>query len=156
MTVIYRTSPSRELTVMEPRVFDEIDRFVNDVWESWTPATTGPTCWIPTDMYSNNDEFVVRAELPGFSKEDISISVDKGCLTIKSERKAVEWPKGTTVYSCERYFGECSRCITLPSRLIPVKSPPHSRMACWKSDSPRQKRLNRSKSISRSSEYTAK
>jgi HSP20 family protein len=112
--IIVRRNPTGELSVVEP-MFREIDRFAGDLWDSWTPTLihehgTG----IPLDLVEMKDEMVLRAELPGFRKEDIDISLEGDELTLKATRKDVEQPEGTKTYLSEICYGEYSRMITLP------------------------------------------
>ena len=62
-----------------------------------------------------NDNYVLEAELPGFKKEDISIDIDKDCLTISAERKSEEkGDKGDNGFvRRERYYGSFSRSFNI-------------------------------------------
>ncbi|MCD4699072.1 MAG: Hsp20/alpha crystallin family protein, partial [Phycisphaerae bacterium] len=40
-----------------------------------------------SDSYETDDELVLVAEMPGSTREDISVRVDKGVLTIEGEAK---------------------------------------------------------------------
>ncbi len=113
MTVIMRTSPSRALTVLEQvSLLDEIERFAQEVWEG--PIFYQSGLMPRLEMYEEKDELVIKAELPGIKKEDIDISLEGDCLTIKGEKKQEEMSKEVTYYSCERCFGEYSRSVTVP------------------------------------------
>ena len=44
--------------------------------------------WTPTiEMFVTKGAIVVRAELPGLTKEDVKVEIVKGALTIEGERK---------------------------------------------------------------------
>jgi HSP20 family protein len=74
--------------------------------------------WMPTiDMFEREDEVVVRAEIPGMSKEDINISALGNTLTISGERKAEEEIKEDNYYCCERSYGRFQRDVTLPQEV---------------------------------------
>jgi len=66
------------------------------------------------DMYETKDGLVLKAELPGFRKEDVDISLEGDCLTIKAVSKQEELPKDSTMYLDELCYGEYSRSVTLP------------------------------------------
>jgi len=72
----------------------------------------------PVDLYQDKDAFTVRAELPGFRKEDISAEVADGILTItghqKTEAKSPAKDKATGTATQER---RVSRSISLPENL---------------------------------------
>ncbi len=69
----------------------------------------------PVDLYQNKDAFTVRAELPGFRKEDISVEVADGILTVtghqKTESKSDQADKETATTTQER---RVSRALSLP------------------------------------------
>jgi len=119
MVAIVRRSPSRALTLIEPvfrpsRWFDELERIAEEMWESWRPIQiTGLTP--RTDIYEGKTGLTVKMELPGIKKEDISISLEGDQLMVKAEKKEEKVTEESTYYSCERYFGQYSRRISLPS-----------------------------------------
>src|SRR5256885_3415619 len=77
------------------------------LFTGWTPAL---------DLYQNNDNVVVRVELPGMRKEDIEISLHDGMLTISGERKA-ESAEGDKAERTERYVGKFRRSVSLPTQV---------------------------------------
>ena len=112
--IIVRRNPYA-MSVTEPSLFEEIDRWARDAWDTWTPTIhTYRHVGIPMDMYETKEGMVLKAELPGFHKEDINISLEDDMLTIKAVSKKEEIPEGSSNYLCERYYGEYSRSITLP------------------------------------------
>jgi len=74
----------------------------------------------PLDLYEN--EIVVKAELPGMSKDDIQISFADNVLTIRGEKKKEEEEKGKDYYRAERVYGAFSRSVTLPAEITPEKA----------------------------------
>ena len=73
----------------------------------------------PIDLYQDKDAFTVRAELPGFRKEDLGVELADGILTItghqKTETKGEKKDKETAVATQER---RVSRAISLPEHLL--------------------------------------
>jgi HSP20 family protein len=69
------------------------------------------------DMYDKKDEIVVKAEVPGVEKENISISLTDNTLTIKGEIKKEEEVKEEDYYYAERSYGSFSRTLTLPAKV---------------------------------------
>jgi HSP20 family protein len=106
--------PFRELEEFR----DDIDRLFDRTFSRRAPARREvPTVrsWAPTvDMFDRENEVVVRAEVPGMSKEDIDISVLGNTLTISGERKSEEEVKEDDYYYCERSYGRFQRNIALP------------------------------------------
>ena len=77
-------------------------------WESngWNPAT---------DVLENEEAYVIKAELPGLDKKQISVDVKEDVLTIKGERSDDKEVKTDKVYRRERFQGKFQRAFILPS-----------------------------------------
>ena len=69
------------------------------------------------DMYDNEKEVVVKAEVPGMDKKNINISVADSTLTIKGEMKKEEETKEEDYYYAERSYGSFSRRLELPAKV---------------------------------------
>jgi len=70
----------------------------------------------PVDLYQERDAFIVRAELPGFRKEDISLEVADGILTVTGHQKT-ETKSGTKEKDATVQEQRVSREISLPEHL---------------------------------------
>ena len=70
----------------------------------------------PIDLYKDNDAFVVRAELPGFRKEDLAIDLADGVLTITGTQKTETKP-GTEPAQERRV----TRAVALPENIDVAK-----------------------------------
>ena len=76
--------------------------------------------WLPSmDLVETEDNFVLRADLPGLSEEDVTIEVEDRVLTISGERKAEHESTKEGFYRVERSFGEFRRSLTLPDGVDP-------------------------------------
>jgi len=74
--------------------------------------------WTPVvDMFDKGDHLVVRAELPGVPEEDIDLTLEKGILTIKGERKPDPDINGDEWLCCERASGVFYRAIQMPAEI---------------------------------------
>jgi HSP20 family protein len=60
---------------------------------------------------------IVRIELPGMSKEDIDISVDRGCLQIRGYKRSSGDDEPRHYHLMERAFGRFERLIPLPPNI---------------------------------------
>jgi HSP20 family protein len=67
------------------------------------------------DMYEESDEVVVKAEIPGMSKDDIEITLSDSHLTLRGEKKKEEETKEKDYYRCEREYGSFYRSVELPA-----------------------------------------
>jgi HSP20 family protein len=77
----------------------------------------------PVDVYESKDqqEYIVEASLPGAKPEDISITAMGDTLTIRYTTKREESVEKQNVVRRERYEGEMTRTISLPTQIDPDK-----------------------------------
>ncbi|OAT82266.1 Hsp20/alpha crystallin family protein [Desulfotomaculum copahuensis] len=73
---------------------------------SWRPAV---------DVIDGEDKLIVKAELPGVKKEDVSILVSEDQISLKGEIKRDEEVKEKDYFRSERFYGSFSRTIPLPA-----------------------------------------
>jgi len=69
------------------------------------------------DISEGDIESTVVMELPGVTKDEISITLDNGKLTITGERKQVAIPENAKWLRNETSLGEFSRTIALPHQV---------------------------------------
>lgn len=114
MADITRFNPFRALTSFEPfgREFDELFKGFLLTPLSSKHLTGGQ---IPVDVTEDEKAYKVRAELPGFNKDEISVSVNADQVSISAEtKKEKEEKKGEEVVFRECYYGKQYRSFTLP------------------------------------------
>ena len=71
--------------------------------------------WVPAiDILEEKERFVLRADLPGVSTEQIDISMDKGLLTISGERREQRSEQAEGLHRIERATGRFYRRFSLP------------------------------------------
>ncbi len=69
--------------------------------------------WMPVvDISETEDAFLVKAELPGVDKDDVSVKVEDGVLTLKGEKKSETEDKKNHRIECS--YGSFVRSFTLP------------------------------------------
>lgn len=74
--------------------------------------------WVPAmDLIEGDDHFVLRADLPGLTEDDVAIEVQDNVLTISGERRAEHEEKDRGWIRVERSFGSFSRALTLPDHV---------------------------------------
>lgn len=95
-------------------MFEELRR---SAWPRWLSHGPGePSVQTPLlDVLDEEGEIVVRAELPGVSKDDIDVRVTNATLTIKAEKRQEKKVERTRYYFGEREFGSIFRAIELPA-----------------------------------------
>lgn len=73
------------------------------------------TDWAPlVDVIEDENEYLVKAELPEVKKEDVKIAVQDDVLTMSGERSQEKEEKGKKFHRIERAYGSFSRSFTLP------------------------------------------
>lgn len=65
------------------------------------------------DLSETEDEFVIRASVPGVRPEDVEITVQGDTLTIRGESRSNDEKKGERWHLRERHFGAFQRSVTL-------------------------------------------
>jgi HSP20 family protein len=98
-------------------LFDEIDKYSRDIWDAWSPFALERSLVPHTDIYEENDQLIMKTELPGINRKEIDITLEGDRLSIKAERKE-EVAKEATHHTHERYYGKYFRSVELP---YPVK-----------------------------------
>jgi HSP20 family protein len=76
----------------------------------------------PIDISENENEFIVKASLPGIRPEDVQITVHGDILMIRGEIKAEEEKKGEHYHLRERRFGEFQRTVKLSAPISADKA----------------------------------
>lgn len=72
--------------------------------------------WSPSvDITEDDTEFLIKAELPEVKKEDISVDVNQGVVTLSGERKSET--RDEKEHRIERFYGRFSRSFTLPENV---------------------------------------
>ena len=69
------------------------------------------------DVLEKATSFELHVSLPGLSKDQINVDVNKNQLTISGERKAIEVKEGERFHLNESYYGKFSRTFTLPENV---------------------------------------
>ena len=105
-------------------LFGDIDRMFDDfLSRRWVQPFADMAASAPSvDVIDRDEEVMVRAEVPGFKKEDIEISVSNSSLTIKGEAKIEEKEEKGDYYRCEISHGAFTRTIALPAQVDDSKA----------------------------------
>lgn len=68
---------------------------------------------LPLDVSESEDEFVVKASMPGVKPEDVQVTVRGDMLMIRGDVAAEEEKQGERWHVRERRFGTFQRSVTL-------------------------------------------
>ena len=95
------------------RFSEEMDRLFNDFGGGFNQMTLND--FSPqTEIFERGDELVVHADLPGMSKDDISVDIEDDQIVIRGERRNEREHNDEGVYHTERSYGSFYRAIPLP------------------------------------------
>ncbi len=98
--------------------FREADRNWNDFFDH--PSRFFDNGSTPkVDVFQTDKDVVVKAEIPGVSRKDLSLYIDENSIRLSGQTKKEEEVHKEDVYRTERYFGSFSRAIPFP---VEVKS----------------------------------
>src|SRR5215212_5349812 len=113
---INRFEPFRELAAVQAR----LNRIFSEPYEQGDDTLTRAD-WVPAvDVFETEQhELVLKAELPGITREDIDLKVENNVLTIRGERKRDAEIKQDAYQRVERTYGAFARSFTLPSTVDP-------------------------------------
>ena len=74
--------------------------------ETWRPVA---------NISETKDEYLVKAELPEVSRDDVEVTVNDGVLTIKGERRLEATEETETQHRIESFYGSFARSFSLPA-----------------------------------------
>ena len=115
MTMI-RWDPFREVSALQERMNRLFSNFRSASPYREEEISQGP--WIPpVDIYETEESLVFKAELPGVTKEDITVEVKDSTLTLKGEKRFEREAKEESYYRVERAYGAFQRAFTLPGMM---------------------------------------
>jgi HSP20 family protein len=110
---IIRWDPFRDLVTLREkmnRLFEDAVTSRGEekdlVTSSWAPAV---------DIYEDENELVLTAEVPGIEEKDIEIKLEDNTLSIHGERKMEKETKEENYHRLERAYGSFYRSFTLPN-----------------------------------------
>ena len=112
---------------MLQRLTDEMDRIFGGFGPGWLDRRYGgelrerlaralePGVWLPQiEVFQREDRIVVRADLPGMKKEDVTLRIEEGELVIEGERREELREEQGEYFHSERSYGRFHRAIPLP------------------------------------------
>jgi HSP20 family protein len=114
MRTLTKWEPKREIE----RLWDRFSTLFGETPLGWAEEPTETLVmpeWVPTvDISETETEYLVKADLPGVTKEEVKVTVENGLLSLSGERKSEKEEKGKKVHRIERTYGSFLRTFTLP------------------------------------------
>lgn len=99
------------------KLHDKINKIFQSYYPQFRlPESTESSYWqMDTDIYEDNDEYILLLDLPGVDKNYIILKVEDNLLTVKVERKYDDSFKPENFIKIERKIGQFNRSFHLPS-----------------------------------------
>lgn len=136
-----RTTSGTSITSNIDRIFEDFRRSIDSLLSPFYTSTFfAPSYWLtlPTspldiftetlpirypvvDVVDEGDHYTVRAELPGFNKDNVDINVSEDTLQIKAEVKEEKETKDKRYLSKESAYSAFERAIQFPEPIVPSK-----------------------------------
>ena len=119
--MLTRWDPLREMMVLRnsmDRAFDRELMLTPDSWKSFSWS-------VALDVVEDEDEYLVKASLPGINPEDLEITFDDNRLTIKGEVEQEKEDEEARYHLRERRYGSFTRSIKMPSGIDSEKIEAH-------------------------------
>jgi HSP20 family protein len=120
---LIRTEPtmlSTPFSLMR-RLSDDMERIFEEGWGArrlprlFRGLELADARWTPDlEMFERKGELIVRADLPGMTKDNVKVEVSDGELVIQGQRKEEKEQKEKGYYACERSYGAFYRAVPLP------------------------------------------
>ena len=115
MNALTRWDPFRELEEMQHRLSSVLGRQVqarqNGDNESITVAEWAPV----VDITEDEQEYLIKADLPEVQKEGVKVTVENGVLVLAGERRLEKEDKNRKYHRIERSYGSFARSFSLPN-----------------------------------------
>jgi len=109
--------PVDEIRRMQEELLRNVQGMIRVPWLPIKPPPIRPLFrarFIPVRMAETDTELILRAELPGFSKDEVKLKVTPNTVDISAEKKKVSIEKNESFYKQEKVYGSARRVMTLP------------------------------------------
>ncbi len=109
-----------------PTIWREMDQLQREMSRLMDPSyetrSFSPLSYPAVNIWTNEDDLIVSAELPGIKADDIDLNITADSLVLSGERKPAEVGEGIRYHRQERSFGRFNRSIQLPFMVDPGKA----------------------------------
>jgi HSP20 family protein len=113
MNTISRWDPSRTTSALQ----EQVNRLFEDAFRVRSDESS-VTTWAPAvDIIENENELVLKADLPAINEKDLDIRIENNTLTIRGERKFDKEEKEKNYLRVERAYGAFTRSFSLPNTI---------------------------------------
>ena len=109
---VVRWDPFRDINILQ----DRMNRLFDDAGRAWRSDEPAAATWSPAvDIFETEGDIVVKAELPGMDRKDITLHLENNVLTLKGARRFQKETKDENYHRIERSYGVFSRAFSIPA-----------------------------------------
>lgn len=105
------------MDLMEWNPFRDINRQMIDFFERSPFRFLADVTTPRVDVYQTDTDVIVKAEIPGVSKDDLNVIIDENAVRLSGQVRRSEEFKAENIYRSERHYGAFSRVIPLPAEV---------------------------------------
>ena len=110
-------------------IFDDFRRSFDHMMRPYLPAETRmqefdllPVKYAPLDLIDEGDHYSIHAELPGFTRENVEVSINNDGLSIRAKKEVEKEDKKKNYLHRERAFSSFERSVSFPEEVDPSKA----------------------------------
>jgi HSP20 family protein len=110
-------------------VFDDFRRSFDSMMRPYFPLETRmqemgmlPVRYAPLDLIDEGDHYSIHAELPGFTRENVEVSINNDGLSIRAKKEVEKEDKKKNYLHRERAFSSFERSVSFPEEVDPSKA----------------------------------
>jgi len=108
---VIRWRPLSDLELLR----SQMDRLFDNFYRTFESDKDLASDYPVVDIKETKDDFIIKAEVPGMSKDDIKINISENTVTIKGEKKEEKKENDINYHRIERRFGSFQRSFSLTS-----------------------------------------
>jgi HSP20 family protein len=106
-------NPFKDLIFLQERMSRIFDEALSQ-YEGSSGLSSG--AWFPpVDIYETGNKIVLKAEIPGVDRDDVSVEVNENVITLKGERRFAKNLREENYHRMERFYGTFQRVFSLPN-----------------------------------------
>jgi HSP20 family protein len=106
-------NPLKEFASLQERLEEALD---DTLFKFQLESPKSPNGWVPpVDIYETANRIVLKAEVPGMHREDITVEITESVLTLKGEKRVERELEEANYHRLERVFGAFERRFSLPN-----------------------------------------
>ena len=117
MKFLIKKTPDNFIKSVNDEISSILNRHFNSFYPDYDYANETDSLIIPVEVRDKNNEYDIRAELPGVDKKDLDISLNDGFLTISATKTEEKNEDEKTYKKSEFSYGVFSRTIQLPQEV---------------------------------------